>query len=181
MVEKVKTRIGCWLAVVLYVVFIYTSLGVAPQCWQYIDSLLCGKGMFAQDMAYAAIGFALFFYLVYIKKENRLSKYFWFFGCAFAAWFVLHQTPLAAEKIHLVEYGVLGALLYSALKHETDYLGPKLYICAALLCIAIGAVDEVIQFFLPNRFFGWRDIFMNGISGIISLCLIRFSIINDTL
>lgn len=160
---------------------IYVTLGVAPQWWEIINKSLAGNGIAVEYCLYASIAAAIFFYLVYIKKENSIAKYFWFFVCVGLSWAMLVGTPLAAEKIHVAEYGLLGVLLYNALKADLDCLGWKLYVAGALLCLVIGAVDELIQLFLANRYFGWKDLVMNGASGALALSLIRLSILKNKL
>lgn len=177
--KKAGQRVGWWFAVVAYIALIYSTLSVAPQWWDFIDATLGGKGIMVLQFLYAIIAVAIFLFLVYIKKENALVKYFWFFVCVGAVWAIMKSIPYPAEKIHFAEYGLLGILLYNALKIDVYRYDWKLYFVGALLCIAIGAMDEAIQLILPNRYFDWRDIFINGVSGVIALCLIRLSILEE--
>jgi hypothetical protein len=48
------------------------------------------------------------------------------------------------EAVHFLEYGVLGVLLY------------------ALWGLLVGTVDEIIQWLVPDRFWDFRDIVLNG-------------------
>lgn len=82
-----------------------------------------------------------------------------------------------AEKIHIAQYGILGVLLYNALKIDFDKFAKKLYVIGAAICLVSGALDEVIQWLLPNRYFDLIDLFINGASGIIALFLIRNNIL----
>lgn len=179
--KKTKQRICWWIAVVAYIALIYSTLGVAPQWWDAIDAAFGGKGMRVLHVLYAIMAVAIFLYLVYIKRENSLAKYFWFFLCVGVIGVVMKSMPYPAEKIHFAEYGLLGVLLYNALKIDVDCYDWKLYFVGVLLCVAIGAMDEVIQLILPNRYFDWRDLFVNGTSGAIALCLIRLSILREEL
>jgi len=163
----------------MYTAAIFASLSAAPRLWERVDAALKGQGMLLQTVLYCLAGAGVFAYLVYVKNENKLARYLWFFGCVLAAWFLLKQTPLASERVHFAEYGLLGVLLYNALKLEADGLDPWLYVCGALICVAIGALDEITQSFLPNRYFDWRDLFLNGASGAIALGLIRFCVIRQ--
>ena len=177
--KKINFSIIWWLVVISYISIIYATLGIAPKIWDLINDLLGGRGVMAQHFIYTITSSLIFLYLVYIKKENALIKYFWFFICIGLGFLIVKTTPFPAEKIHIAEYGILGVLLYNALKIHSDRFCWKLYVAGVLLCMAIGAVDEVIQFLLPNRVFDWRDIFLNGASGALTLFLIRFSILKE--
>ncbi len=73
----------------------------------------------------------------------------------------LLQTP--GEWVHLPEYLVAGILLHGALRHDLE--GGKL-LAAGIAAIALaGWGDELIQSFLPGRFFAWRDVFLNIAGG----------------
>jgi VanZ family protein len=64
------------------------------------------------------------------------------------------------EAVHLLEYGILGLLLYRAL---TDRIpDPTVYVAAILIGILVGTVDELIQWLVPGRFWDFRDIVLNG-------------------
>ena len=79
----------------------------------------------------------------------------------------------------MAQYGLLGVLLYNALKIDFDKYGSALYLVGAAICIAAGAMDEVIQGILPNRHFTWHDVLINGLSGILSLLVIRVAFLES--
>ena len=86
-------------------------------------------------------------------------------------------AKLPAEKIHVAEYGLLGILFYNALKIDFDRFGKRLYIYGILGCSIAGFVDEIIQLILPNRYFAWSDVIINGTCAIVVLMMIKFSIL----
>lgn len=179
MIPKETQRILWWSAVALYVALIYSTLGVAPRWWEFIDKALGGHGMGVLYVLYAGIAASVFLYLVFLKKETSPAKYFWFFLGVVLTGAILKSMYYPAEKIHFAEYGLLGVACYHALKIDMDRLQWKLYAVGSLFCIAVGAIDEVIQLILPNRYFDWRDLVVNGASGAIVLCLTRLSIIKE--
>jgi VanZ family protein len=172
----VKRRLW-WAAVSLYILITYALLGVMPAIWDRINNLFGGRGVIVQYLFYAAAGAGVFAYIVFIKKERSLLKYFLFssFVGFFFIFVFLEKNP--GEKIHMAQYGILGVLSYNALKIDFDRFDKRLYIYGSLLCFIAGAVDEVIQGILPNRYFTLHDIFVNGASGIIALLAIRFNIL----
>ncbi len=79
---------------------------------------------------------------------------------------------LPEERVHLVEFGLLGILACSSWRGEGDDF--RNWIWKPLLFIfLVGTADEIFQWFLPDRCFDLRDILFNALGGIwgIILCL----------
>ena len=71
------------------------------------------------------------------------------------------------ERTHLIEYGIVAALIHQALL-ERRRNGRQVWAPATLtilLTTLLGTLDEVIQAFLPGRVFDARDIFFNFFAG----------------
>ena len=172
--DKKQLRIRWWGGIAAYLAVVYATLGVAPRIWNALDALFGGLGIiFAVYLPAVLAGIALLAYMFFKKEERRADSYF--ILLVFVAVF-FELTLLAVrpeEKIHLLEYGVLGVLLYNALKIDMDRLDPMLYIAGATFCFGAGLIDEVIQLYLPNRVFDWKDVVINFISGVMGLLIIR--------
>ena len=148
-----------------------------PAVWDNLNALLGGNGVVVQYVMYSITGMAILYYLLFIKKEKSPITYLLFFlfiGIYFIM-FKFEERP--GEKIHMAQYGLLGVLLYNALKVDLDRFNRKLYMYGSVICFITGGFDEVVQGILPNRTFTWHDVFINGASGIIALLLIRFNIL----
>ena len=80
-------------------------------------------------------------------------------GFLFAA-----RMKITEERFHLIKFGLLGWLVYS------DIILPKnpfLRLLPALFfCLAVGAVDEIFQFYNPLRVGDIRDVLFAGIGGL---------------
>jgi len=64
------------------------------------------------------------------------------------------------EAVHFLEYGVLGVLLFRALRlHIPD---PGVFVAGALLGTIVGTVDEILQWMVPSRYWDFRDLVLNG-------------------
>lgn len=74
------------------------------------------------------------------------------------------NLPLPEERIHLIQFGLLGLLACPSLKTGCGRGILRLW-KPLLFVILIGAADEFIQWFLPDRFFDLRDILFNAIGG----------------
>lgn len=81
----------------------------------------------------------------------------------------LYFLPFPEERLHVVEYSILGWLLGWALARSGKW--PAWWWSGVLLAWLIGCGDEMIQWFLPNRVFDVRDIFLNGIAGAVGLVI----------
>ena len=63
----------------------------------------------------------------------------------------------------MVVYGLLGLLVYRALVHRIrDH---SVYVAAALVVGMIGIIDEWIQWVVPSRYWGLRDLQINAVAG----------------
>ena len=84
---------------------------------------------------------------------------------------VFTRMAILEERTHLIEYGVVGVFIHEALGERVRQgrrapLPPVLAITATA---ALGAVDEGIQWFLPNRVFDPQDILFNLLAGTMSV------------
>jgi VanZ family protein len=78
--------------------------------------------------------------------------------------YLLNILWIPQEKLHLFEYGFLAFLVYKALKN--DVKGGKIYFYTSILVASFGCVDELIQFFVPTRYYDIKDILVNVSSGV---------------
>lgn len=76
-----------------------------------------------------------------------------------------------AERTHLMEYSVLAIFIHKALierlRQGNQVLKPALLAFAATLII--GALDEGVQIFLPDRVFDPLDILFNGLAAFMAI------------
>ena len=77
----------------------------------------------------------------------------------------------AAERTHLIEYGVVAVLIYEALRERASQ-GRRVP-APALLAVGatalVGVLDECIQAFLPNRVFDPQDILFNILAAVMAV------------
>ncbi len=94
----------------------------------------------------------------------------------FAALYLLALWPIRMpeERFHLVEYGLLGGLVYAALL-ERQRPGAAIRWSAAPAAAAValtglaGWLDEGIQYLLPNRHYDWMDIGLNLLAAVLAV------------
>ena len=177
MLKEIKNM--WWIAVGVYLAFIYSTLGIAPAVWDGLNDVLAGKAkLLVYIVAFLACIFLLI-YVIFVKKEKVVNRYLLLllFIWAFIALNRLATRPV--EKIHLIEYGFLSVLVYNALRKHLDPFDKRLYIYGCLFCFGAGLVDELIQLFLPNRVFDLRDVFFNTFASITVFLIIRFNILQE--
>lgn len=156
-----------WLLTGLVLLAIYATLGIS----QPVAGYLRDRGLLA---LFFAIGFGLVIITVIAAGIRQDSGFgYWLVIIALLAVFslLLVRIELPEERTHLVEYGIVGLLICSALKERWragEYIR-GLYPVAFVLTTLAGLVDEVIQFVLPGRIFDWRDVLFNAGAGLFAI------------
>jgi hypothetical protein len=80
-------------------------------------------------------------------------------------------TVRPIERIHLPEYGLVAALAWWAFRGRGVAVG-RAHAAALGVTLGAGLTDEVIQLFVPRRFFDWRDVALNGVAGLLALLVV---------
>ena len=70
------------------------------------------------------------------------------------------SAPAVVNQVsaHLIEFGVLAALLFRALAIQGTLTVSRLWLLVVLATTAYGASDEFHQAFVPGRYPSWLDI-----------------------
>lgn len=156
-----------WIWTLVVVVTIYSTLGLAGT----LAGSLGESGLNAVTFVLgsllvlaAAVAFGL---------TERAGSTEIFVAAGVAAVYVLVFTRLTSpvERSHLVEYGVVAVLTYAALTERRRNGGrvPFPALLAILSAAFVGLVDEVIQWFLPNRVFDPIDIVFNAGAAVMAI------------
>ncbi|MBA7690940.1 hypothetical protein ES703_99476 [subsurface metagenome] len=177
-----------WTVVFFYTVAIFIITPYLPQLIRFASSRWASSSVsrfvLAVEIALAllisilAVGFL-------IQKKKKSALFLISVGGIFLSSFILYQfIPNPYEFTHLPEYAILSILIMHALGKEktksTDAkkekniwitMSKNLYFLSAMLTGLIGTVDEIYQYFLPNRFFTLYDIFLNILGGILGLLI----------
>ena len=81
-------------------------------------------------------------------------------GKASVAW-------LTVERFHIAQYAGLGGLAVLYARAGTRPIGT---LCLLVAVIAgIGFCDELVQLYLPGRYFDWADVGLNVLGGLIGI------------
>ena len=150
------------------VIAIYSTLGLA--------ATLAG---FLQETGLIEVTFVLGFALVLVtiltqglKTRPRGIEIGIGLGVAAAYLMVIVRMAIpAAERTHLIEYGVVALFIHAALSERASQ-GRRVPYPALLAVIAtslVGILDELIQAILPSRVFDPRDILFNFLAGLMAV------------
>ena len=167
MIDKRSKRWQYWSWVVLWVGLIYSTLYIVRPICEFLKS----KTPFLFFINFFLILLLGFILAAYFQKQKikRIATLFLLSGIIgmyiLGMWFL----KIPEEKIHFVEYGFLGFLIYQALR--LDCSDPLAYGGAFILTSLLGWADEGIQYLLPNRYYQLKDVILNSMSGGLGLIL----------
>ena len=158
-----------WVLIVVYVLFIYVSLPFFPV---FISTL---RGFISKELLnllslVLSISFFLMLSVWIYKKKYKLNQFVFIISPLLLLTYLSLSLDVWVERIHFIEYAVLGLLISRAVNVRTLHG----IIATCSLITLIGVVDEIIQWFLPNRVGDMRDVFMNSVGGFSGLWLGRF-------
>lgn len=104
------------------------------------------------------------------RKKMRLSGIVLSVLIFWLAFLLMACQLYFAEKLHVLEFGLLGYLTLRDMFKATSQVSKNIVV-AGLFVIAIGLSDEGFQRILPYRVFEFRDIATNIVSGFLGLIL----------
>ena len=179
---------GKWTVVFFYTVCIFIVTPYLPQLIQAASSrwsrLGVSRFVLGVEIAIALLILAIAtIYLIYRKKRSAL--FLIYVGGIFLLSFIIYQfIPNPYEFTHLPEYAILSILIVRVLdKKNVRNIGAEKekninsaaiknsYFLSGAGTGFIGIVDEIYQYFLPNRYFTFYDIFLNILGGILGLLI----------
>ena len=170
-----RNRTIKWGIALLYTLLIYYTLPIMPKVWASLANRTGGYINYLGTVITAVFGVAFVAYLIFGQRERRILVYIWsiIIGSVYA-FLLVYLSEAPAERLHLVEYGLLSYLVFSALK--MDIKDRSVYLWGTLIVGILGAVDEGIQWILPERVFQVKDIGVNLLCGGLGQMLIGLTI-----
>ena len=167
--EKSSAVIRDWTLLWGMVLVVLATLGLARKAITWINAQ--GLGWVLREgslIVLAVLVAALLGYLVFVARARNPWTYLAFGFLALIYALLLWKLSRApAERIHLLEYGLIGILAHRAVGHHADEPGRTLL--AILVTLNIGLVDELVQGLLPTRYYDTIDILVNTASGMLGV------------
>ncbi len=152
-------------------IFIILSASFMRQLLDFIRHFAGDNFSLFRDGIIFLFGLGLLFFV--INKTTTRMRLFLQLVMFGAAIILLTQMKLAIERIHIIEYGLLGYLIArDLLKAKRTLPG---IIIACLFACCVGIIDELFQAILPYRFYDTRDIMFNSMGGLWGIGLFLLS------
>jgi len=111
------------------------------------------------------LGVGIILFLRILKKGFPFWRIILFIAVLFLGYIYAFKMRILEEKVHLIKYGLLGALAIN------DFLkiGKRIYLSvllSLLYVLIVSSIDETVQYFLPYRVGDLRDIGFALIGGV---------------
>ena len=161
-----------WALVGAFVLFIYATV---PVGYQIASAIVVRIGHNAWQNTINAIGAtlgAVFAWQVARQPDRRrwsVAVALALIASAYVYFFAVLEVPV--KRIHFMEYSLLSALVYRALRSRDV---PTIYLWCALAAVLVGAGEETISLALPRRFGAVSDIIWDTTGGILGTLVLKY-------
>ncbi|MDD5222820.1 MAG: VanZ family protein [bacterium] len=158
-----------WGMVIALTVTIYSTLSIMRDVLRYVYHHI-GRNRFGAgvDVFLITVMAAIVVYFLLRKKIHRnLFDLFTLVVVFLATGITMQVMEIPEERAHFLEYGLLGGLIFSAWSKNLS--GNWLYLGSIFLVSLLGGIDEIIQYYLPNRVGEIRDWILNVAGGMIGI------------
>lgn len=151
-----------------FAIYIIISASFILQIRNFLINIL---GQEIVDIVFIAISLLIVsLYLVYTYQRAHIFVVILSSFIFILAYFLIQAQPFFAEKIHVLEYGILGYLAFYDLSKKDRKIYQYIF-QAIIFVFLIGVIDEVFQGILPYRFGDVRDVLTNIVSGFLGIVL----------
>jgi len=142
--------------------FIIVSASFSKQVMDFVKATIGEKG-FVTLIGIIGVFFLLSFLILIVKKNPSFLKLPIFIVALIAGIWLVWQLKIPEEKIHILEFAVLGWFV----SRDLIKAGKKVkgIIFALAFTIVVGILDEAFQTILPYRVYDSRDIIFNCLGG----------------
>lgn len=161
----VNRRVLRW-GIACYLALIFATLSLAPRGIRWLWSVMGREnfGMAASVALALLAGGAV--WRIYRNGQRRWMPVL---GPMAVTAGVVWMLDNPVERLHFLEYGVLGVLVFLE-----RGVGRTALLQGALFLVLAGACDELIQHLMASRVGDWRDVGMNALAGWLGLWLGRY-------
>lgn len=155
---------GAWLTAACWTLLIYVTIPLARSIQEWVQAH-GGQQLFLWA-TFTAIGLTVLGTALAVARRRlalRLTAAAALVAIALvfsALTWSLRENP--EESIHCIQYGMLSWLLLRAMRRR--HQGWPAHFAAAMIGIALGIGDELIQWLIPWRYFDFRDLGINALA-----------------
>ena len=149
--------------VIGWTLFIYVTIPLVRAFQKFIYGTV-GKSAFGYFVL-VVVAAGLVWSVFYLKRKRvGIKNYLWLAGVTgLYTYFTIKLWDIPEEAVHFVEYGVLSYFVYKALFHHVRDV--TIYFSVAFIILFLGTIDEIIQWIVPDRFWDFKDVWLNFLSG----------------
>ena len=152
-----------WLLVALWSLFILATVPFARTIQRFVTQRWGRESFLVFTLgAIVVLTVALAIYLWRSSKRFGGAQVLWLVGVLAVYFLAANRLETPEESLHFLEYGVLGVLVFRALSHTMR--DSAIYPAAVLVCTLVGAIDEILQWVTPQRYWEFRDVGLNALS-----------------
>ena len=157
-----------WFLVLMVQAAIFATLGLAGKLVTFID--IRYQEMFSVAVLVIFVVLIVFSVWAGAKPGRREIGVAAGIVAAYVMAFIrMGFSP--AERTHLFEYGIVAILVHQALlvraRHGRSVPFPALL--AVVLTAFLGLIDELLQFFIPDRVYDPRDVVFNAFAAFMAV------------
>ena len=158
-----------WILISIYILFIYISLPFLPAIVGILSEFFTKEFLNFLSLVLSVLFFMILSVWIF-KKKYHLKQFLIIISPLFLLTFWSVILDVWVERIHFIEYAVLGLQVSTVVNVRTIF--GIIFTCCFITLT--GLVDEIIQWILPNRVGDIRDVFMNSGGGLVGLWIGRF-------
>lgn len=150
-------------------IYIIVSASFMQQVWAAAKKTL-GRDILPAFFLLLCLAVTFLLFYKALKDKTGIYRLFLILAFCISGFIFAWRQPYVTEKMHVLEYGLLGWLSMRGLsKGNSERL--KAMLCAFIFVALVSCLDEGFQKILPWRVFEVRDILTNLISGILGILL----------
>ena len=156
-----------WFWAIAVIVAIYATLGLARSLSRILGDVGLPEITFVVGML-----LVLSAIIVYgLRVRPGRHEIFVALGVIAAYLLMFARMSTAAERTHVMEYGIVAILVHAALTERASngFPVPAPAFLAVAITGSLGVLDESVQYFLPSRVFDLRDMLVNVLASAMAI------------
>jgi hypothetical protein len=165
--EKKKIPL-IWVFIALYILAIYLTLPVMRPVLNYLYSSV---GIETLSIIVSVILLFTSAALLFSFRKKGIKSFLLVLVPICVTLIFTYTLERPEERVHFLEYGVLGFFVFRAMGKEQKF---KQIALSLVFVVLVGGIDEFIQLLLPNRVGEIKDVMMNAAGGALGLWIGRF-------
>jgi hypothetical protein len=155
--------------------YIIGSAIFANQVWDFLAKAM-GQQNIRITVSALFIASALFVLILEIRSGFKRWKVIFSLAVVTVAILFAWNLPFFVERIHVMQYGLMGWLVARDLGKNDKSLA-RLFFRAILIVLLIASLDEILQKFLPYRVGDIRDVITDAVGGIFGIVLFLLKLV----